>query len=60
MFHAKGSRSLAKTVTVRTLHRVMADVPLVQGAWHGPWCWQDFAERMRELGGLVVQTERTY
>lgn len=28
----------------------MAEILLVHGAWHGPWCWQDFAERMRQAG----------
>jgi alpha-beta hydrolase superfamily lysophospholipase len=49
----KARDRLAKAVTLRTLHRVMADILLVHGAWHGPWCWQDFAERMREQGHHV-------
>ena len=25
----------------------MAGILLVHGAWHGPWCWDGFAERLR-------------
>lgn len=28
----------------------MASIMLVHGAWHGPWCWRDFAERLRAAG----------
>jgi pimeloyl-ACP methyl ester carboxylesterase len=28
----------------------MAPILLVHGAWHGPWCWDDFAERLAERG----------
>ncbi|HEY6559185.1 MAG TPA: alpha/beta fold hydrolase [Polyangiaceae bacterium] len=31
----------------------MADVLLVHGAWHGPWCWRGFAERLTERGHRV-------
>jgi alpha-beta hydrolase superfamily lysophospholipase len=31
----------------------MAEIVLVHGGWHGPWCWQDFAERLRERGHYV-------
>jgi alpha-beta hydrolase superfamily lysophospholipase len=31
----------------------MADILLVHGMWHGPWCWVDFAERLRESGHQV-------
>lgn len=28
----------------------MADILLVHGTWHGPWCWADFAQRLTERG----------
>ena len=28
----------------------MAGILLVHGAWHGPWCWKDFAERLAQRG----------
>ncbi|HYJ10736.1 MAG TPA: alpha/beta fold hydrolase [Polyangiaceae bacterium] len=28
----------------------MAEILLVHGAWHGQWCWQDFAGRLSERG----------
>ncbi|HET9535713.1 MAG TPA: alpha/beta fold hydrolase [Mesorhizobium sp.] len=31
----------------------MAEILLVHGAWHGPWCWIDFAERLRNRGHQV-------
>ena len=30
-----------------------AHILLVHGAWHGPWCWQDLAQRLGELGHEV-------
>src|SRR5258705_11181382 len=38
----------------------MADRPtvvLVHGAWHGAWCWDEVAERLREDGQPVVVVE---
>lgn len=32
----------------------MADVVLVHGAWHGSWCWDEVAERLRAAGHRVV------
>lgn len=31
----------------------MANILLVHGAWHGPWCWHDFATRLTESGHHV-------
>lgn len=31
----------------------MPTIFLVHGAWHGPWCWDDFAARLRERGHQV-------
>jgi pimeloyl-ACP methyl ester carboxylesterase len=31
----------------------MAGILLVHGAWHGPWCWDGFAERLRRRGHRV-------
>lgn len=31
----------------------MAQILLVHGAWHGAWCWDDFAERLGECGHAV-------
>jgi pimeloyl-ACP methyl ester carboxylesterase len=28
----------------------MSNILLVHGAWHGPWCWDDFAQRLRQQG----------
>lgn len=28
----------------------MAGILLVHGAWHGPWCWKDFAARLAQRG----------
>src|SRR5512146_2431731 len=28
----------------------MAGILLVHGAWHGPWCWDDFAARLSGRG----------
>jgi alpha-beta hydrolase superfamily lysophospholipase len=28
----------------------MTTVILVHGAWHGPWCWDDVAQRLAEHG----------
>jgi alpha-beta hydrolase superfamily lysophospholipase len=28
----------------------MSNILLVHGAWHGPWCWDDFAQRFRQQG----------
>jgi alpha-beta hydrolase superfamily lysophospholipase len=28
----------------------MSRILLVHGAWHGPWCWNDFANRLRSSG----------
>jgi pimeloyl-ACP methyl ester carboxylesterase len=33
-------------------HR-MAGILLVHGAWHGPWCWDGVAERLRRRGHQV-------
>ena len=30
--------------------RGMTAILLVHGAWHGPWCWDDFAARLSERG----------
>jgi pimeloyl-ACP methyl ester carboxylesterase len=35
----------------------MSRVLLVHGAWHGPWCWDDFAHRL-SVGGHDVHTVR--
>ncbi len=32
----------------------MTPIVLVHGAWHGPWCWDDVAGRLREDGHEVV------
>ena len=40
--------------------RAMADRPtvvLVHGAWHGAWCWEDVASRLRADGQPVVVVE---
>jgi pimeloyl-ACP methyl ester carboxylesterase len=26
----------------------MSDILLVHGAWHGPWCWDDFVRHLTE------------
>ncbi len=31
----------------------MAQILLVHGAWHGSWCWGDFAARLAERGHVV-------
>jgi alpha-beta hydrolase superfamily lysophospholipase len=31
----------------------MAEILLVHGAWHGSWCWGDFAERLAGRGHVV-------
>lgn len=31
----------------------MAQIILVHGAWHGSWCWGDFAARLAERGHVV-------
>jgi pimeloyl-ACP methyl ester carboxylesterase len=31
----------------------MAGVLLIHGAWHGPWCWDAFADRLSERGHEV-------
>jgi alpha-beta hydrolase superfamily lysophospholipase len=31
----------------------MADMLLVHGGWHGPWCWRDFAARLTQRGHNV-------
>lgn len=28
----------------------MSGILLVHGAWHGPWCWEGFVDRLRESG----------
>jgi alpha-beta hydrolase superfamily lysophospholipase len=28
----------------------MTGILLVHGAWHGPWCWEDFAQRLTARG----------
>lgn len=28
----------------------MTGILLIHGAWHGPWCWDAFAGRLRERG----------
>jgi pimeloyl-ACP methyl ester carboxylesterase len=32
---------------------IMAGILLVHGAWHGPWCWDGVAERLRRRGHHV-------
>lgn len=32
----------------------MNGILLVHGAWHGPWCWDGFAERLTERGHEVT------
>jgi hypothetical protein len=32
----------------------MAGILLVHGAWHGPWCWDGFAERLAGHGHQVL------
>ncbi|WP_154794973.1 alpha/beta hydrolase [Occultella kanbiaonis] len=34
-----------------------ATILLVHGAWHGPWCWEDMAERLGDLGNDVRTVE---
>ncbi|CAM3765578.1 alpha/beta hydrolase [Occultella aeris] len=34
-----------------------ATILLVHGAWHGPWCWEDLAERLGDLGNDVRTVE---
>jgi alpha-beta hydrolase superfamily lysophospholipase len=31
----------------------MPGILLIHGAWHGPWCWDDFARRLGERGHEV-------
>jgi pimeloyl-ACP methyl ester carboxylesterase len=31
----------------------MTDILLIHGAWHGPWCWEAFADRLRGHGHAV-------
>lgn len=31
----------------------MTGILLVHGAWHGPWCWENFIERLAERGHAV-------
>jgi alpha-beta hydrolase superfamily lysophospholipase len=31
----------------------MTGILLIHGAWHGPWCWDGFAERLRARGHEV-------
>ena len=31
----------------------MASILLVHGAWHGPWCWTEFAQHLTERGHQV-------
>src|SRR5689334_6986368 len=31
----------------------MAAIVLVHGAWHGNWCWRDFAARLTDAGHEV-------
>lgn len=31
----------------------MTAILLIHGAWHGPWCWHDFARRLTERGHEV-------
>jgi pimeloyl-ACP methyl ester carboxylesterase len=31
----------------------MTEILLVHGAWHGPWCWEPFVERVRQAGHSV-------
>jgi pimeloyl-ACP methyl ester carboxylesterase len=31
----------------------MAGILLIHGAWHGPWCWENFARRLTERGHEV-------
>src|SRR5215208_6118081 len=31
----------------------MTGILLVHGAWHGPWCWDGVAERLRRRGHQV-------
>jgi pimeloyl-ACP methyl ester carboxylesterase len=31
----------------------LTSIVLVHGAWHGPWCWDDFAHRLTERGHHV-------
>jgi hypothetical protein len=33
----------------------MAGIPLVHGAWHGPWCWERVAERLRRRGRVPAR-----
>ncbi|MGH2989623.1 MAG: alpha/beta hydrolase [Microbacterium sp.] len=35
----------------------MPNILLVHGAWHGPWCWTDFAQRLTERGHAVRAVE---
>src|SRR5262245_4643148 len=31
----------------------MASILLIHGAWHGPWCWENFTRRLTECGHNV-------
>lgn len=31
----------------------MTGILLIHGAWHGPWCWEEFAKRLTERGHEV-------
>jgi alpha-beta hydrolase superfamily lysophospholipase len=35
----------------------MADILLVHGAWHGPWCWGNFAQRLALRGHGIKAVE---
>jgi hypothetical protein len=38
----------------------MAGILLVHGAWHGPWCWDGVAERLRHRGHRVQVADRIH
>jgi len=39
----------------------MTGILLIHGAWHGPWCWNEFATRLAKRGHDVraVELRRT-
>ena len=37
-------------MTALEIKLMATSVLLVHGAWHGPWCWRDFAQRLAEHG----------
>jgi len=44
------ARCIRRILRRAMVHDSMTGILLVHGAWHGPWCWDNFAERLREYG----------